>query len=90
MAKREYTDYQRNAISNYYKNIDTIMLGKLSNMVSELFMEESETKRNRLWQRVEKAMVKLKIPEAIINHIMEKKDIKILAKNIQEWQNKGI
>ena len=88
MAKREYTDYQKNAISNYYKNIDTIMLGKLSDMVSELFIEESETKRKRLWQRVEKAMVQLNIPEKIIKHIMEKKDINILAKNIQEWQSK--
>ena len=89
MAKREYTDYQRNAISNYYKNVDTIMLGKLSDMVSELYLADTETKAKRLWQRVEKAMVQLKIPDGIIKHIMEKKDVKILAKNIQEWQSKS-
>lgn len=44
MAKQEYTDYQKNAISNYYKNVDTLMLGKLSELVSELFLEESEAK----------------------------------------------
>ena len=88
MAKREYTDYQKNAISNYYKNVDTLMLGKLSELVSELFIEESEAKRKRLWQRVEKAMVNLKVPDVIAKHIMEKKDVKILAKNIQEWQSK--
>ncbi|MBN2591551.1 MAG: hypothetical protein JXA96_16920 [Sedimentisphaerales bacterium] len=88
MAKREYTDYQKNAISNYYKNVDTIMLGKLSEMVSELYLAETEAKAKRLWQRVEKAMVQLKVPDVILEHIMEKKDVNILAKNIQEWQSK--
>ncbi len=88
MAKQEYTDYQKNAISNYYKNVDTIMLGKLSEMVSELYLSESQAKTNSLWKRVEKAMTQMNIPEAIINHIMQKKDVSILAKNIQEWQSK--
>jgi hypothetical protein len=30
-------------------------------------------------------MVALKIPPAIIDHIMTKKDVKILAKNLNEW-----
>ena len=88
MAKQEYTDYQRNLISNYFKNIDTIMLGKLSNLVSELYLAETEAKANQLWKRVEKAMVQLKVPDAILNHIMKKKDVNILAQNVQEWQSK--
>ncbi|MBN1973199.1 MAG: hypothetical protein JW787_06140 [Sedimentisphaerales bacterium] len=90
MAKREYTDYQKNAISNYYKNMDTIMLGKLANMVSDLYLAETQAKSDRLWQNARKAMVNLKIPEAIINNIIEKKDVKILAQNVQEWQSKNI
>lgn len=88
MAKREYTDYQKNAISNYYRNLDTIMLGKLAAMVSELYLAETEEKADRLWERVRKAMVKLGIPEVIIKNIMGKKDVKILAANLQEWQSK--
>ncbi len=88
MAKREYTDYQKNTISNYYKNVDTIMLDKLSEMVSELYLADTEAKAKKIWQRVEKAMVQLKVPDSIINHIMGKKDVKILAKNILEWQSK--
>jgi len=30
-------------------------------------------------------MVKLKIPPIIIDHIMEKQDVEILAKNLQDW-----
>lgn len=89
MAQQEYTDYQRAAISDYYKNLDTIMLEKLGVLVSELYLAETEGKADKLWQRIRKAMVKLKIPEAIINHIMEKRDVQVLAKNLQEWQNKS-
>ena len=86
MAQREYSQHQKNVISNYYKNMDTIMLGKLSELVSELFLAETEKKRARLWERVQKAMVNLKVPPAIIDHIMSKQDVQILAKNLQDWQ----
>ena len=68
------------------------MLGKLGELVTELYLADSQAKKDRLWQRVHKAMVKLKVPPAIINHIMEKQDVEILAKNLQDWQggkNKG-
>jgi len=86
MAKQEYSKYQKTVISGYYKNLDTIMLGKLSELVSELYLADTQTKRARLWDRVHKAMIKLKVPPAIIDHIMAKKDVQILAKNLQDWQ----
>ena len=46
-------------------------------------------KPGRLWQRVPKAMVKLKVPPAIIEHIMKKRDVQILAKNLYDWQGKN-
>ena len=85
MAKNEYSEYQKAKISNYYANLDTIMLGKLSNLVSELYLVETEQKEQRLWQKARKAMEKLNIPEAIINHITECQDVEILAKNLQDW-----
>jgi hypothetical protein len=61
------------------------MLGKLSELVTELYLADTQAKQNRLWQRANKAMVKLKVPPAIIEHIMEKKDVEVLAKNLQDW-----
>jgi len=87
MAKQEYSKYQKTVISGYYNNLDTIMLGKLSELVSELYLAETPNKQARLWERVHKAMEKLKVPPAIIDHIMAKKDVQILAKNLQDWQN---
>ena len=85
MAKNDYSQYQKDVISGYYHNLDTIMLGKLSELVTELYLAGTQAKQNRLWQRANKAMIKLKVPPAIIDHIMEKKDVEVLAKNLQDW-----
>ncbi len=85
MAKNDYSQYQKDVISGYYHNLDTIMLGKLSELVTELYLADTQAKQNRLWQRANKAMVKLKVPPVIIDHIMEKKDVEVLAKNLQDW-----
>jgi len=85
MAKREYSQYQKDVISNYYGNLDAIMLAKLSELVSELFLADTDAKRDRLWHRIHKAMLNLKIPPDIIGHIMDKKNVEILAKNLNVW-----
>ena len=85
MAKNERSAYQKEVISRYYENLDTIMLGKLGELVTELYLADTPAKKDRLWQRAHKAMTKLKVPPAIINHIMQKKDVEILAKNLQDW-----
>ncbi len=85
MAKNNYSQYQKAVISGYYNNLDTIMLQKLGELVTELYLADTKAKQNRLWQRANKAMLKLKVPPAIIDHIMEKKDVQVLAKNLQDW-----
>ena len=85
MAKNDYSQYQKAVISDYYNNLDTIMLGKLGELVTELYLADTQAKQNRLWQRAHKAMIKLKVPPAIIDHIMEKRDVEVLAKNLQDW-----
>jgi hypothetical protein len=85
MAENEYSQYQKAVISGYYSNLDTIMLQKLSELVSELYLADSQAKQDRLWQRVHKAMINIRVPPTIIDHIMQKKDVVILAKNLQDW-----
>jgi hypothetical protein len=86
MAQREYSQYQKTVISGYYNNLDTIMLQKLGELVTELYLADTDAKKDRLWERVHKAMIKLKIPPAIVEHIMQRRDPVILAKNLQDWQ----
>jgi hypothetical protein len=86
MTKKEFSKYQTQVISSYYNNLNTIMLHKLAELVTELYLAQTPSKQKQLWQRAQKAMVKLKVPPAIISHIMEKKDVEILAKNLNDWQ----
>jgi hypothetical protein len=85
MTKDEFSEYQKSVISGYYANLDTIMLEKLSNLISELYLAETEKKQKQLWQKARTAMEKLNIPETIINHITEQQNVEILAKNLQDW-----
>jgi len=85
MTAKERSHYQQQVISKYYDNLDTIMLNKLSELVTDLYLADTPTKKDRLWDRAQKAMMNLKIPQAIINHIMQKKSVEILAKNLQDW-----
>ncbi len=85
MAKRNYSKYQQDVISRYYDNIESISLQRLGELLSELYLAESASKKERLWQRVKKAMEQLKVPPKIIAHIMAKRDVEILAKNLQDW-----
>jgi len=85
MAKQDYTPHQQAIISQYYSQLDTIMLTKLQELVSELYLADSEAKKKRLWEHVEKAMMKLNVPATILQHIMARRDVQVLARNVQEW-----
>jgi hypothetical protein len=61
------------------------MLTKLQETISELYLAETEARRNRLWKRVDQAMTKLGVPAVLAEHIMAKKDVEVLAQNVQDW-----
>lgn len=85
MVKKEYSNYQTDVIGRYYANVDLISLDNLQRLVTELYLEESEKKRERLWARAQKSMIKLKVKPAIVEHIMKERDVTILAKNVEDW-----
>ncbi len=85
MAKQGYTNHQLGIISNYYDHLDTIMLAKLQELVSELYLADTDKKRERLWKRVAQAMDKLKVPSAIAEHITAQRNVEVLARNVQDW-----
>ena len=73
-------------IDRYHLYMYSPNLGhKLQNLCTELYLADSAVKQKRLWERVEKAMINLKIPDSVRSHILEKQDVTILAKNVQDW-----
>ncbi|MHC4187294.1 MAG: hypothetical protein ACYST2_06665 [Planctomycetota bacterium] len=87
-GKEEKSEYQKSVISSYYKNLDAISLGRLEGLVSELYLAGTERKKEQLWGRVEKAMRNLGVPKSIAEHILKRRDVEILAKNLQDWLKK--
>ena len=76
------TPYQDKIIKNYYKNRDTLMWQKLSELATELYLAEGK-KRAQLWKRVEAALKNLKIPDDRIKHILASDSPAIVASLVQ-------
>lgn len=81
----DYTRYQKKTIERYYDRRDEIMLNKLGDIVTELYLEESEAKLSRLWTRAKQAMTALKVSPKIANRIIEQRDPEVLARNLRGW-----
>ena len=88
MAKQEYSNYQKKVIQNYYQHKDTIVLTRLQELVTDLYLSEAPAKTKRLWQQVEKALDKMKLKPAVKSRILEKQDVQLLAKNLNGWLRK--
>ena len=86
MAKR--SAYQQKVIKNYYKNRDAIMLQRLGEMVTDLYLAEGK-KRKRLWDRVGAALEKLEVPPSRIKHILASDNPSLVAKIFEELIGKS-
>jgi hypothetical protein len=80
---REYSRYQEKVIKRYYEHRDTIMAQKLGEIVTELYLAEGK-KRDRLWERAEKTLEKLREKDARVRTILEKRDVEGLARLANE------
>jgi hypothetical protein len=79
----DYTRHQQGIIKRYYRNLDTIQLQKLSEMVTELYLAEGK-KRGQLWKRITAALLKLEVPQSQIDHLLAKDDAALLANLVQQ------
>ncbi len=81
----DFSSYQKKVINRYYDNRDDIMITKLSEIVTELYLADTAAKQDRLWKRAETAMKNLKIKDHHIAHIMEQRNVEVLAKHLKDW-----
>lgn len=81
----EMSNYQRRIVERYYDQRDTIMLNKLQELVTDLYLADSDRRRDQLWKRVRAAMANLKVQPALAEHILARRDPQILARHLQDW-----
>lgn len=88
MAKRpDLTRHQRGIVQRYYAHHGTIVVTRLQELVSELYLAEGK-KADQLWARVEKSLASIKceppLPESRVSSIVEARDVQALATLLTE------
>jgi hypothetical protein len=85
----DFTPHQRKIIDRYYDHRDEIMLNKLQEIVTEIYLATSEKKIEQLWGRAEKAMTQLKTPATVARDILSQRKPEVLAKHVTAWLNEA-
>lgn len=80
----DFTPHQKKIIKRYYDNRDQIMLVRLQEIVTELYLADTEAKRNRLWKRAESALKALKLPASQIDHLLAQRKEELLANYLRQ------
>ena len=82
---QHHSAYQKGVIKRYYENKDTIMYHKLSELVSELYLCESPKQKERIWKRVERALLNMKVKKTLVQHLMEDRSVEALAEVVGKF-----
>jgi len=85
MAKR--TSYQDRVIRRYYQNQDQILLQRLGDLVTDLYLAEGKN-RVRLWKRTAEILAKLGIPHARVQHLCQSDNPALVAEVLKELLEK--
>ncbi len=76
MPKR--SSYQQRVIRDYYQNQDAIMIQRLGEVLSDLYLAEGK-QRVRIWKRVATTLQKLKIPNKQVQQIVQSDNPALVA-----------
>lgn len=79
-----YTQYQRKVIKNFYENKDIRLIHKLGELVSNLYLETSEKKKDTGWKRIKKILADLKVHPHEIEYLTRDKNLSMISKKIAE------
>jgi len=85
MAKR--VPYQERIVRDYYRNQDAIMLQRLGDLISELYLAQGKA-RQRLWRRAATALANLRVPAERIRHLVASDNPSLLANLVKELLGK--
>jgi len=82
--EKGYTPYQQKVIRNFYENKDLRLIQKLGELVSNLYLETSEKKRDAGWKRIQKLLIDLKVHPHEVEYLTKDKDLSVISKKLAE------
>ena len=79
----DLSKYQQKIVKNYYDNLDTALLQRLGEQVTDLYLAEGK-KREKVWTSVVGSLTKLGVPQKRIDTVRQSDDARKLATLLQE------
>ena len=79
----ELSKYQQTVVKRYYENLDSALLQRLGEQVTDLYLAEGK-KRAKLWETIEKSLTKLGVPKGRVATIVRSDDARQVATILQE------
>jgi hypothetical protein len=87
MAKGQYlSPYQQGIVKRFYEHRSTVLVGKLAELVSELYLAASEKDRAKLWKAARETLRKAGVPDADADPLCEQRRLEDLAGVVAAFQ----
>ena len=84
MNEKGYTKYQQKAIRNFYDNKDLRLIQKLGELVSNLYLETGEKKKETGWKKIKKTLTDLKVHPGEVEYLTKEKNLSTISKKLDE------
>lgn len=82
--EKGYTKYQMKVIKNFYDNKDLRLIQQLGELVSNLYLETNEKKRDTGWKKIKKMLTDLKVHPNEVEYLTRDKNLSLITKKISE------
>lgn len=83
-GEKGYTPYQQKIIRNFYENKDLRLVQKLGELVSNLYLETNEKKKESGWEKIKKLLLDLKVQPNEVEYLTKDKKLAIISKKLGE------
>ena len=84
MNEKGYTKYQQKAIKNFYDNKDLRLVQKLGELVSNLYLETNDKKKDTGWKKIKKMLTDLKVHPGEVEFLTKDKTLSLISKKLDE------
>jgi hypothetical protein len=79
----DYSNYQKKVIRSFYDNRESGDEQRLAELVTNLYLSEGK-KREKLWTQARETMLRLKVPQKRVDHLLTAKDPALIAEVVKE------
>lgn len=81
----DFTEYQKKVIRRYYDNRESGDEQRLAELVTNLYLSSGK-KLEKLWTQAQETMVRLKVPQKRIDHLIKLRDPAQIAEVVKELE----